>query len=418
MLPSADLTPELLEEFIEIANRAWIQDQLEKYEVFRQQYSPEGYWSHRPPSMSPAIPLVYWSSKTPYQPTGEGPMGYWYGESTHILGHLAAYLMDFRYYWESLPNKIGLENIRWCLRTPSRFASFMHEMRTASTYDARTPYEVEPKFFDPRSKLGEPDIILKKGDRTFNVQCKAMDPSISSTMPFELFNYLNGCFSRVCQDHNIHGYLSLILKEQKSEPLTRRDLDNVITKLRQSIESERKVIGPFSFDWGDCAFNFEKSKKPLPRHMKDHFYIWNKEYLFRLRRTFPLKKSSTGNVTTTCQVSGGYIPSFESYIYPKFEQSAKVSSKTIPLIICIHLYPHVPVQEYIRIPQIQKKGRPDLERYLDRNRHVCLILISSNAQQLFWLGGDQGAIATPAWEIESQHWSGERPDYDPSAPYR
>ena len=116
-------------------------------------------------------------------------------------------------------------------------------------------------------------------------------------------------------------------------------------------------------------------------------------------------------------MSGGHIPSFESYVYPRLEQSAKESPKIDPLIISVHLYPHVPVHEYVRIPHIQKKVRPDLKEYFNRNRHVCLVLISSNAQQVFWLGGNKQAVATPAWELESQHWSGERPDYDPSAPY-
>ena len=67
--------------------------------------------------------------------------------------------------------------------------------------------------------------------------------------------------------------------------------------------------------------------------------------------------------------------------------------------------------------RIQKKVVPDLGDFFDRHRHVCLVLISSYAQQAFPVGDNKQIVATPAWELESPYWSGERPDYDPLAPY-
>ncbi len=415
MVADGDFTPDRLKEFIEIADPAWIQGQLEKYEMFRRLQSPTILWSHRPPSMSPIIPIVYWAAKEPYQLTLEGPLGYWYGEPKSILGRFMAQLRDFRNYWESLPDDRGIHNIRWALRTPSRFASFEHELRTASTYKNKTSYDVEPRFFDPQSVRGEPDIILKKNERAFNVQCKSMDPSVSSTMPFELFNYLAGCLSRINQDRGIHGYLSISLDESRKASLSRKDIDTIVNQLRRSTESGPNTVGPLRFAGGEYTFTTRPAKERLPLNLADSFSIWSGGYLFRQRRTIPSKQSLYGKLATVCQVSGGKIPSFESYVYPKIEESAREAPKSAPLIISLHLYPHVPVHEYIRDRRIQNKVVPDLQEFFNRHRHVCLVLISSFAQQLFWLGGNLQTLGTPAWEIESQHWSGERPDYYPTA---
>jgi len=144
--------------------------------------------------------------------------------------------------------------------------------------------------------------------------------------------------------------------------------------------------------------------------------MWTERLLFRERRSIPSKILKTYKLTTVGQISGGAIPSFESYIYPRLEESAKYAPKTAPLIISLHLYPPVPVYNYNRDSQIQKKVIPDLNRFFDRNRHVCVILISSYAQLALPMGGNKQTVLTPAWEIESPYWSGERPDYDPSAP--
>jgi len=79
------------------------------------------------------------------------------------------------------------------------------------------------------------------------------------------------------------------------------------------------------------------------------------------------------------------------------------------------LYPPVPVYNYRWNPQVQKKVITDINKFFDRNRHVCLVLISSNAQLVLPVSVNKGMLLTPAWEIESPSWSGERPDYDPSA---
>ena len=110
---------------------------------------------------------------------------------------------------------------------------------------------------------------------------------------------------------------------------------------------------------------------------------------------------------------GGKIPFFESYLYPKIEEAAKEAPKTDPLIICFHLYPLVPVYDYRRNPAVQKKVISDLEKFFERKRHVCLILISSYAQLPMPLSKTKQTILTPAWEVESQYWSGKRPDYYP-----
>jgi hypothetical protein len=362
--------------------------------------------------MSPVVPLVYWGSRELYLPTNEMPMGYWYGEPKSILGRLATMIIEFSDYWRNLPNNLGLKNIRWFLRTPGRFASFEHEIRTASTYMARTPYKVEPRFFDPSSGPGEPDIVLTKNGKKFNVQCKAMDPTKSSDVPFDLFQYLIGCVGRLCQDHGSHGYLTIHLDESLNKSLGRQDMDYIINIVKELLKNRGKAAGSVSCPGGKLTFNSSPSKKSFPQHLWSQFKMWQDGYLFRERRTIP--DGEHRQSALACSIVGGKFPSFESYVYPKLEEAARDAPKADPLIICLHLYPPVPVYDYKRNPAVQKRVIPSLERFFQRNRHVCLILISSNAQLPMPVSSTKQIIMTPAWEVESQYWSGERPDYYPA----
>jgi hypothetical protein len=411
LLSDADLTPQKLDEFINTAGSAWMTEQLAKYSTFRQAKSPNGHWSHRPPSMSPVVPLVYWGSREPYLPTNEMPMGYWYGEPKSILGHLATMIVEFSDYWKSLPNNLGLNNIRWFLRTPGRFASFEHEIRTASTYRVKTPYRVEPKFFDPSSVRGEPDIVLTKDGNRFNVQCKTMDPTQSSDVPFDLFEYLVGCVGRLCQDYDSHGYLTIYLEESLNKPLIRKDMDYVIKAVSELLEQGGRGGGGVSCPGGKFTFKSSPSKKSFPQHLWSQFTMWHDGYLFRDRRILPYGEHRQSALA--CSIMSRKFPSFKSYVYPVLEEVARDAPKTAPLIICLHLYPPVPVYDYRRNPAVQKRVIPSLEKFFERNRHVCLVLISSNAQLPMPISNTKQTIMTPAWEVESQYWSGERPDYYP-----
>lgn len=405
----ADLTPERLSEFIKIADPTWVHAQLEKYESFREMNSPENHWAHRPPSMSPVIPLVYWSSRIPYRVTNESSMGYWYGEPKSILGRLTADILEFRDYWEGLPEGVGISNLqRFMLRTPGRFAGFECEVRTASTYKNSTLYRVEPKFFDPRSRPGEPDIVLRRNGKTFNVQCKVMDPSKSSAMPFELFQYLVGCVGRVMQDFMIHGFLSLRLSDILSESASKKDVDHIVSELRNGLDNGRGTVRG-SFLAGEFSFTHIPSKKSMSSNIPDGLVMWTKDYLFRERRTFETQASPSRKLTTVCQVSGGKIPSFENFVFPKLEVAARDAPNDHPTAIYLHLYPPVPVHQYVYDQAVQKKVLPDLTKFFDRHRHICFISISSYAQIAVPVGGNMQKVMTPSWEVESQHWSGERP---------
>ena len=412
---NADLTPERLAKFIEIADPVWVDAQIKKYEVFRESNAPDGFWSHRPPTMSPVIPLIYWSSREPYEPTNEPYVGYWSGEPKSILGRLVIKILDFQRYWESLPKNRGLDNLRWFLRTPKRFASFEHEISVASLYDLRTPYDVEPCFFDPSGSKGEPDIILRKGDKTFNVQCKSMDPTTSAYLSYELFSYLLGRLGRLSQDYDVHSYLAIYINENVESTASRNDIDKIVGYIREKLEEKQSVLGSQAFQGGTFTFHYEPSKRRQPSHLSDNFIMWTGKILFDERRSFPSRLEKSHKLTVVCKVNGGKFPSFDSYIYPRLEKAAKDADKSNPLIITVHLYPPMFIHDYVKNPWIQNKVVPDLGKFFDRNRHVCLVLISSNPQQPFLVGDNKQSVATPAWELKSQFWKGERPDYYPSA---
>ena len=340
-------------------------------------------------------------------------MGYWYGEPLSILGGLSTMILEFKQYWKGLPNNIGLNNIRWFLRTPGRFSGFEFEIRTASTYLNRTRYNVEPKFFDPRCGRGEPDIVMVKGNQRFNVQCKTMDPSKSSIIPFDVFRYLVGRIGRLCQDHDKHGYLTVQVEEANLNiPYSRKDMDYIVNAVNDLLLNTKKGNKDITFPGGQFTFNSRPSKERVASHLSEQFIMWQENHIFYERRTLSYNENKKASIV--CEIVGGKFPSFQSYVFPILEEAAKSAPKTEPLIICLHLYPPVPVYDYRLSPVIQKSVMPALTEFFNRNRHVCLILISSNAQLPIPVSDTRQVIATPAWEVESQHWSGERPDYYPT----
>ena len=148
--------------------------------------------------MSPIVPLFYWPfiglSDLP-----DEPLGVWRGDPVRSLGRLLGRIMEFIDYWDSLPNGRGRTNMRWMLRDPSRFFAFLHEVRLA-THIKLSGYDVEPLFFDPRSERGSPDIIVRDGRLSYDVQCKALNPSEATDLPYDVFQFLAGVFARLVEE--------------------------------------------------------------------------------------------------------------------------------------------------------------------------------------------------------------------------
>ncbi len=247
------------------------------------------------------------------------------------------------------------------------------------------------------------------------MQCKVMDPSASSTVSYELFQYLSGRLGRVCQDYNVHSILSVSLKGGGVKAMSKSDVDVIIGRVRKALDRGIEIVGSLEFSKGEFTYTYthRTAANPLSERSTHLLTMFTGNYFFREVRNLHYLLQPEG-LTSICQASGKRIPPFEKYAYPSAIEAAKSAPKSSPLIICIHLYPPFDVHGFAKNKQTHDKLNADFYKFFDNNRHVCLVLISSYGQRAFWVGGDKQTIATPAWEIESQHWQGERPDYDPS----
>lgn len=114
-----------------ILGNDWCADELAKYKGFRERYSPTDLWSHRFPTMSPIVPLLFQYEYPDYRKSQTSPLGHWYGDPIHYLRQLAGSIFMFEDYWSKLPNDRGIDNIRFKLSEPGQFSGFVFEILVA-----------------------------------------------------------------------------------------------------------------------------------------------------------------------------------------------------------------------------------------------------------------------------------------------
>ena len=125
----------------DILEAPWVERSLDEYHEFRMVWSPKGRRYHRPPQVSPIIPLLYWNSRAefadvagpvrPYE-----PMGFWAGHPGEVLDRLTEELRHFERFWLEIPGDRGKSNLAWDLKKPQRFSSLALELATAFFLDS------------------------------------------------------------------------------------------------------------------------------------------------------------------------------------------------------------------------------------------------------------------------------------------
>ena len=100
-----------IEKLESILERDWCDQELEKYREFQEKYSPFGMWSHRHPTTSPIVPLLFQFRHPESRGHQSIPLGYWYGEPILYLVELASSIFSFEEFWSRLPNNRGINNI-------------------------------------------------------------------------------------------------------------------------------------------------------------------------------------------------------------------------------------------------------------------------------------------------------------------
>ena len=144
----------------DIVEQTWVEKTLDEYHEFRIAWSLAGRWYHRPPQVSPIVPLLYWNSKAdfddvvgpvrPYE-----PMGFWAGHPREVFERLTEEIQHFERYWREIPGGREKSNLAWALKKPLRFFSLAHELATAFFLDARPRVRVA-------AVLPRPQVVVRK----------------------------------------------------------------------------------------------------------------------------------------------------------------------------------------------------------------------------------------------------------------
>jgi hypothetical protein len=396
---SGDLTNERLELLAEIVGRDWLSENLLEYREFRQKYSLESRWWHRPPEISPIIPLVYFAKPGP-RDILDKPFGVWEGNPSGILARLMASIVEFKDYWDQLPDNLGWNNLQYFLRSPQRFYAFRHEVRLA-THLKYYGYNVEPYFFDPAANKGKADILVKDANQIYDIQCKARSPSDSSGLSYDLYLYFAGRWARMVMDSGRSYFLFLIIK-QKMETF---EVDQLAEVIQNQINSRVNPVKSKSRFWEIQLFElgYDKGQTP-PQDIKNVTRSIRFDPLYSDIENLRPATSTTPPIVAGCHIFGHRGIELEDYVFSTAEKAARQHDNKNPLVISVNLYQEVDMSEYMRRPNVSRKYKTWNTKFFSDYRNVHMLLLSSNYDKYFEMGFDKFAVATKYFATESQYW--------------
>lgn len=351
--------------------------------------------------MSPIVPLVFCARLGPRIGL-DAPFGVWRGDPAGILFRLLAAIDEFRDYWDHLPEGRGRGRLRDTLRHPWSFFGIRHEIRLA-THIKGSGYHVEPLFFDPTAEKGGADIVVKDGGRTYDVQCKARNPSVATTMPYEVFQFFAGSWARLVVDSGRSYFLFLHLKQKLDVVGARRLLDKIrmLIHIKLTIparlESDDWDIKLEEMGYGRGKVTLEELKTKTISEAEESLYM---EYEL-IERASGLSNSPQ---VVGCHITGSREHGLEHYVFTTAERAARAHSGKNPLIVSINLYQEVDMSKYMNGPKIGPAYQSWSEKFFWRYPHVALLILSANYDQYLLVDGVGAALATKYLIVESQHW--------------
>ena len=371
-----------IEKLESILGRDWCEQELEKYREFQEKYSPFGMWSHRHPTTSPIVPLLFQYKHPESREHQAIPLGYWYGEPIRYLVELAGSIFSFEEFWSKLPNNRGVNNIKNKLTYAPQFSGFVYELLVAVGYRSNneySDYNIEPLFFNPATSKGIPDIVLRKDDYEIAIQCKTRSPLSANIISFEEFQYLFGRFFRFIQDSNSTYKLSLKIIES----LDIEKIDQLLAHIRSAVIS-----------------NLE-----LPKHtINNSCEVWLKRLNIPARGLTEsdlgkILEKDNGNLyaeiggsgtrgsavtkVAWCSVSANNQKSVEEWVSEIVEDAAKNASGKSPLVVSVHLYQYIHWERYLGNPNNESKLKEKLSPIFKSYPRVKYVNISSNRQEFF-----------------------------------
>lgn len=390
-----------------ILGEAWCKTQLAEYKEFTDKYSPTGLWSHRFPTTSPIVPLLFQYHYPKYRRRQPMPLGYWYGDPIHILLQLAGAICIFEDYWARLPRDMGASNIKYKLSNADQFNGFLFELLVGidSKLYRYKDFEVEPLFFDPRTVEGGADIIIRKEAKELAIQCKTRSPLSALDMSFDIFQYVFGCFYRLVQDsgHSYKFVLNLNTKLELSE------VDELLDLLNSAVRSGLQIPRHKR----NSSYQVELSRLDIPISGLSESNI--REILRRDTANLfcevgglnPNQGDATAfNRIAVFSVSARESPSLEETIIHIVGHAAGEARVSCPLILAIHLYVNTRWEDYLRNPSNQTRLRRRVDTILKSYPGIKYINVSSNRQEYTNLPAGEQLIQTQYLEITNHYYKG------------
>lgn len=381
-----------IEKLEEILGRDWCDQELEKYRGFVEKYSPAGMWSHRHPSTSPIVPLLFQYKYPDLRRNQATPLGYWYGDPIHYLQELAGSIFLFEEFWSKLPDNRGANNIKYRLTNPYQFSGFWYELLVAVGYKSNSEYseyDIEPLFFDPATAPGIPDIVLQKDDEQIAIQCKARNPLSAHIMSYEEFQYLFGCFFRLIQDSNNSYKLSMYLRGKFDVV----KIDSLLELLRSAIRSNLEI--PKHAE--NSSYDMEFSRLPIPisgltKHGLERILEKDDSNLFA--EIAGLGSENVVSRVALCSISAAQQKPAEEWVVEIVKDAAENAQGESPLIIAIHLYYYIHWEKYVRVASNLRKLEPKLYPIFESHPRIKHVNISSNRREFFSPSNNETTLRT------------------------
>ncbi len=389
-----------------ILDNKWIEKQLDDYGSFRTSWSPRTRWHHRRPTVSPIVPILYWNLREMFQGFQE-PFGFWGGHPEEILSRIGEEIDGFRDFWEALPDSRGTDNLKWALTNPQRFFSISHELTTSHFMASRPEVQVEPLFLDPKSNPGKPDFIVRTPHKEFAVQCKSEDPSAASQLPYDIFQYFAGTYQRLVEDSGKSYHLTLVLKKN----LDLGHMNKIRNRLATIIGKRLTIPYPWSTTY--CDFELTEIGTELGARS-----IYELRRMTLSRKGDPLYHEfvpMADNILDAERRRGSILFIFGKrrrelyqFIQSAVAKSVQEASTSLPLIIAVHLYQDIDLEEFWNRSSTQQNLKPWTDQFFKDHPQVAMIYLSSNNELYVprLVNEDQVGIkwARQGYVLESPEW--------------
>lgn len=397
------LTDKQVRSFYDMIGMDWLHDQCQKFSDFQRANSPSGRWWHRPPNMSPYVPLYYWTVLLQGREFPEDdPHGVWRGDPQKIHARILAGLFEFEDCWAA--DNVVRNNLRNMLRSVRRFYGFLHELHLSA--GSKWPgTSVTPFFFDPSAETGSADIRVVQDGTTYDIQCKSRDPYSAAGLPYDSYLYLAGIVAKAVQDSERSMAVHLHVKQPMSPGVVQSLGKRILRMGRSGLIVIDPVKGKSYEAW--MHFQGKHSQAELIQFAKSQATAMGSDPWYIDIQEFQHEGTDITD-SSIFIVTGSKNPSLHRFVMNQCDTAAKDYTGSNPFIPSIFLYQELNVHTYFKQPHIREVMGPWEQKFFQKNPHVPSIMIGSNRHQYVGPSEEQQRLSTNYLLIDNPYWDGRK----------